>query len=246
MNHAELQNSIPLLALGGLPADEQARLEQHLETCPGCRALFAEYSFVAEELSQQVPAYQAPASLGAKLTQRFPKIPIALPTVKPGRRFADIPRWAFAMGALLVLFILAGFGVLLYSTQQRQPTAQSGEQVAALFTRQDRKIVQLGNEANAATSPDGFICLVTDKSTALVWLYNLPQLDSDHVYQLWLRNGTQRDNGGLFRADNDGRAIFLVNAPQPLGQYTDLGVTVEPAHGSPGPTGSRVIGGKLD
>src|SRR5689334_966175 len=129
MNHAELQDSIPLLALGGLPADEKARLEKHLEACPSCRALFAEYSFVADELSEQVPALQAPASLEAKVMQQVPKIFTARPApTQRGQRFANVPRWVYAGAALLAILVLVGLGALLYANQQ--PKAPSGEQVA--------------------------------------------------------------------------------------------------------------------
>src|SRR4051812_2585060 len=67
MQHSQIQEQIPLYALGGLPKDEAAQLAEHLAVCPGCRALLSEYEFVADELLLQVPAETAPASIGANL-----------------------------------------------------------------------------------------------------------------------------------------------------------------------------------
>jgi Anti-sigma-K factor rskA, C-terminal len=71
-------------------------------------------------------------------------------------------------------------------------------------------------------------------------------VDQQHVYQVWMRDNTGRVNGGTFRADGEGRAIAVIQAPQPLSSYNDIGITVEPVMGSDWPTTPRIVGGKLD
>jgi len=55
----------------------------------------------------------------------------------------------------------------------------------------------------------------------------------------------KRTNGGVFSVDQDGYAVMEVYAPQPLSAYPQFGITVEPAGGSPAPTGEKVMGGKV-
>jgi anti-sigma-K factor RskA len=74
---------------------------------------------------------------------------------------------------------------------------------------------------------------------------NLPVLDKNHAYQLWLIKDGQRTSGGVFSVGPDGYGALWVTAPKPLLDYPNFGVTIEPAGGSPGPTGEKVLGGGL-
>jgi len=75
---------------------------------------------------------------------------------------------------------------------------------------------------------------------------DLPLLQRDRTYQLWLGWGDrQRDNGGVFRVDEQGFGLLRLTAPQPFTAYQRVGITEEPAGGSPGPTSPRVIGATL-
>lgn len=256
MQHSELQDQIPLYALGGLAADESARVAEHLEICPACRGLMSEYQFVADELLTQAPMQTAPARIGVRLQNlaeqdvrngfrsRTPPRSVPAHGGVPfwKQRFA-LPRWAFALALLGLVFLLGVTGALALQMQRSNSTA---DQVTRLLTTEKIKYVTLTRASGAANSNVGFLCLAPDNATALLWLYDLEPLDHDHVYQVWLRDNGSRANGGTFRPDYDGRAIVLINAPQPLRDYKEIGVTVEPASGSTAPTTPRVIGGKLN
>jgi anti-sigma-K factor RskA len=73
----------------------------------------------------------------------------------------------------------------------------------------------------------------------------LPALDEMSQYQLWLIRDEQRTNGGIFSVDEEGYGNLWVSSPEPLLSYSAFGITVEPAGGSPGPTGVKVLGGEL-
>jgi hypothetical protein len=49
----------------------------------------------------------------------------------------------------------------------------------------------------------------------------------------------------VFSVTPQGYGCLLILSPLPLGSYQRLGITEEPAGGSPGPTGRRVLGGSL-
>jgi hypothetical protein len=71
-------------------------------------------------------------------------------------------------------------------------------------------------------------------------------LDYDHTYQVWIRDNGNRYDAGTFRANHDGRAVAVVHAPRPFGDFQEIGITVEPVGGSDWPTTPRVVGGRLD
>lgn len=268
MQHTEIEEQVLLYALGGMSAEESARVRQHLDICPSCRALLSEYQFVADEILEQVPAKTAPARIGVRLQNiaeasardarrgtpgerrtvpadghgHRTDAPAARNTPRFWNQRLALPRWVVAL-ALIVLLLLAGaVGALALQMQQSRVSAE----VMQLFTTRDLRYVMLSNETGTTSQGGGFICLVRDKTAALLWLYNLQPLDHDHVYQIWLRRDTVRDNGGTFRADYDGRALALIKAPRPLSDYQEIGITVEPAAGSQWPTTPRLLGGKLD
>jgi anti-sigma-K factor RskA len=70
-------------------------------------------------------------------------------------------------------------------------------------------------------------------------------LGSDQQYQLWLVLDDERTSGGVFSVDYYGYGAMVIHAPRPLNEYTSFGVTVEPAGGSPAPTGEKVLGGEF-
>jgi anti-sigma-K factor RskA len=253
MQHSEIQEQVSLYALGGLAADESARVAQHLDVCPACRALLSEYQFVAGELLEHVPPAAVPARVGvrvlnlaaadAKRDAVFEKQRVG--ENKRARFWEDkllLPRWAFALLAGILLLLFGAAGVWAWQLQQSNAQAM---QVQQLFAARNLKYVAIKSQ-DAAADDKGYLCLTAQNSMGLLWLHNLAPLDHDHVYQVWLRDNMTRANGGTFRADYDGRAVAVIQAPRPLGEYQEIGITIEPVGGSIAPTTPRVFVGKLE
>jgi hypothetical protein len=257
MRHSEIQDQIPLYAVGGLSTEESSRLAEHLRICPSCRALLNEYQFVAEEMLEQVPPLTAPSQIGIRLqnlaqadavkTRSRSNGSSPIPTPKADKpRFWNqrlaLPRWALALGLLFFLLLLGASGALAWQVQQQSVV---GEQVLSLLSDHGLKFVEL-----TASTPNGtvggFLCINEDNETALLWLYGMEPIGYDQVYQVWIRDGENRYDGGTFRPNYDGRAVAVVHAPRPFGDLTEIGVTLEPASGSEWPTTPKVVGGKLD
>ena len=95
-----------------------------------------------------------------------------------------------------------------------------------------------------APEAHGLIVVGSDGDEGAVVVEDLPPLDADQQYQLWLIDEDgQRTSGAVFSTDADGYAATMIISPVPLTNYTAFGVTIEPAGGSPGPTGQKVRGG---
>ncbi len=102
---------IDLYLEGELDAEERRALEEHLESCPGCRAVVERRHVFLEALSG-LPAIEVPAGFAQAVMSRIP--------AKPRRRFGWIAAGAGTAAlstALLVLYLVTGMsaGNLLVS-----------------------------------------------------------------------------------------------------------------------------------
>ncbi len=251
MHPAEYDELIPLYAIGALEPAEAEAARQHLETCPICQETLRDYQIVAEELLYQVPALEPPPALRAKLLARLRAQPAVHPAAHPQvasrsgwRRFWEgtivLPRWA-ALGALLALLALGG---LALSERARYAALADALEMGRILSAPDHMSVSL-EAAQQAPEARAVVYMQPGSSTALLVVYRLATLPPDKAYQVWLIRDGQRDSGGLFTVRPDGHATVLIRAPRPLQSYQQIGITTEPATGSPGPTGPRVIGGAL-
>ena len=86
---------------------------------------------------------------------------------------------------------------------------------------------------------------IDGETTALLSVYNLASLPRDQVYQVWLLKGDERYSGGVFTVDSTGFGLGVVVPAAPLAEFDAIGITVEPAQGSGGPTGTHVLTGEF-
>ncbi len=106
------------------------------------------------------------------------------------------------------------------------------------------RVINLAGTSNAPQAT-GVIIMSKNGEQGTLVVDRLPALDPKHQYQLWLNKPGERDSGGVFSVDDAGYASLWVWSRDPLAEYTSFGITVEPAGGSPGPTGQKVLGGSL-
>jgi anti-sigma-K factor RskA len=90
----------------------------------------------------------------------------------------------------------------------------------------------------------GHLWASPQEQVACLVVQGLPALPDDQVYQVWLVRDNQQSSGGTFEAHN-GKAWAFVDSDQPMAEYDELFVTIEPAGGSPAPSGARVVSGAL-
>lgn len=250
MHLVEYEELIALYAIGAVTPAEAEAARQHLATCATCQDLLQEYQAVAEELLYQVPALQPPPGLKAKLLARIQ--PTArLAGASPPRRsrlrrfWQDtiaLPRWA-AIGALAALLALGGVAL----SERTRAVALADQVEMGRILSSPHHLTVILEATDQAPEARGVVYLEPESSAAVLIVNRLTALPPDKAYQVWLIHDGQRDSGGLFTVrPEDGHAVTLIRAPRPLSTYQQLGITDEPATGSPGPTGQRVIGGKLN
>ena len=129
---------------------------------------------------------------------------------------------------------------------------------------QDYQIILQQNRASQTafslmSYPDSQVVVINDQhiygtlvydpqgQIAVLNVWGLAPLQEGEDYQVWLIEPDQtRVSGGVFQPmEGFEYTVFVIESPSSLESFTGLGVTVEPAGGSPGPTGERVFGTEL-
>ena len=219
-----------------------------------------------DRVEQLAAAGAAPSAIrGASVTSP-PSQPATVPVAPlPLAAYRGRSRGAWsalaAIAAVLVLGLL-GWGTItqLRLDSERQQLAVERERNAQLATQINQLafVNTLLNNPNAAFPVSGpaatdyglpaagYIYVDPTSTVGLMLTYWLPKINADQRFQVWLVTPDgQRDSGGLFTADARGNAHVIINAPAPFAKYKSVGVTVEPAAGSAGPTTPRVCGGEI-
>ena len=237
-DHDQYLELIPAFALNSLDADEAQAVSRHLAGCEACQAELAAYEEVVDVLPLAAAQTTPPAALKGQLMDRVQTQPAAEPAAPEAKpswwrgAAADLqawlagPRWRPAL--LLAILILAIGNVYFWREATRpSPTAW-------------RRIRLEGTEV--APEASGVIYISADGQNGAIIVDKMPQLGEAQQYQLWLIADGQRTSGAVFSVPADGYQTVLVESPRPLREYGAFGITVEPAGGSPGPTGDRVLG----
>jgi anti-sigma-K factor RskA len=215
-------------ALGVLDHDEAAVVSRHLADCELCRAELGEFEAVVDSLALAAsPASPDPGLKTRLMAQIRKKRKGSVDTISWQDRLRlwlqrPIPAWQVALvGAVLVvavaLSLIAGPGEL-----------ENFGRVALAATE----------NAPGAT---GILIISADGEYGSLVVQGLPDLDPEHQYQLWLIDNGERTSGGVFSVEH-GYAAIEVHAPRFLSSYQSFGITIEPAGGSSGPTGAKVLG----
>jgi len=236
--HTPFSENIPAYAIGALDVDDIAALEAHLKTCAACRTELAEYRAVSAALLTATPPKQPSAELRKRLQSR-------LPSAQKSAR----PRFSWSLGQLAVGMALALLLVLnTYSILQMRSLQLAQTQLARQYRTGQTLISMLSyptTERLAISADDvvGSLLLDKDRNIVALIVWNMPQLQEDMTYQVWLIDPQgDRVSAGIFRPESGQAYTTQISFPkQNLTNFVGIGVTVEPAGGSAAPTGERVF-----
>ncbi len=243
-SQVHISELIPAYALDCLDPEDKQIAETHLATCAECRAELAAYRTIVADLALGVPELEPPAGLKQQILnqaggQKMTRIAspgffarLGQPIQQVLAALSRSP--GFALASLALVIVLAAGNLLLFN----QVSQHNQAQLDGL-----RTITLSGTENSPGAS--GLIVISKDGQYGTLVADGLTELTPDQAYQLWLIRDGKRDNGGIFTVDHDGYGGLWVESPQPLGNYQAFGITIEPAGGSPGPTGPKVLGGEF-
>jgi anti-sigma-K factor RskA len=232
---------LPAYALDCLDEGEFIRVSEHLALCAECRAELRSYQAVTGQLALAMPQTAPPIRLKRYLMDR---IQSSHPTAFSQPQLSWWQRWTsfmqrttpvWGLASLFLILVLAVGNLLLW---QRVNQAETTTHAQAM-----RTVTLTGTQA--APGATGLIIVSRDGRYGTLVVDDLPPLDPERQYQLWLIQDGRRTSGAVFSVSRDGYGSVWVSSPQPLSSYSAFGITIEPAGGSPGPTGDKVLGGTL-
>lgn len=238
MQEGHVFDLLPGYALGCLDAPEERQVTEHLASCEHCRAELQRYEWVAAELPMALEMSEPAPELKTRILTRARQS--GQPDVQPLSAWQRLreslqrsaPAWGLA-GLALVL-ILAVSNLLLW---QRLSGSESATQESL------RTVALAGTDFSPGAT--GELVISRDGEYGVLVVDGLPSLDEARQYQLWLIENGQRTSGGVFSVNPEGYGVLYIISPDPLASYQAVGITIEPAGGSPGPTGEKVLGGDL-
>lgn len=252
----QLEEIYPAYALDAVTNNDRAQIEQHIAVCQACANIVAGYRAVADDLAFAAPSVEPPADL------KYRVLAAALPPSAPApsilTRVSDLVAQFFRAPAFsavaLVLVVALGVWNLALQNQLAEQAAFDRKLVSEI--NQQRSLVT--TIAYADTQPKrllateiapqavGRVYVAPELNTLALIVYDMPALEASRAYQLWLIDPAGgRTSGGTFTVDEHGYGWMYIHSPKPLKEFQGIGITIEPAGGSPQPTTPRVMGTSL-
>ena len=223
----DLHHLAAAYALDALDADERADFEAHFPDCEICGTEVIEYRETAARLA--VDPVEPPGHLRgrvlteiARTRQLSPRAPVV--DIEPRRRRVAPTGFLYGAVAAATLLIVGLIGFQLGSA------SPSDDQLVDLLATSDIVVEPLAGDGEAAVS----VAWSAGSGEVAVVASGLDRLAGDRVYALWMLDAGGATRSVLFRPDDDGTVRELGELP---GRPTGWGITVEPAGGSPQPTG---------
>ena len=254
MTHDEASDLLGAYALDAVDGDEGTRLEEHLETCPRCRAELDGLREVAAAMGNSVEP--VPEGLWSQIALRLPdrqedEVPPPMPRLAQEartpfrapaagttrrRRVMVSTIGAIAVAAASVAVVL-GIGLVRADNKVSNLQAASPAVAAALRAPGHQLVVldsstSKNEQAKVVVLPSGQGYLVSS---------TLPSLDKGRTYQLWAIEGKQPVSLGLLGGSPGQAAFTMAGATRP----SRLSITAEPAGGSVFPTAPIIASGTV-
>jgi len=250
MTCEELRDRYALYAVGALPPEEQAPLEEHLARgCPTCTAGVAAFQEVAALLAYDAAAKVPPPALRERVLTRAA-------AGQEGRSPAARrrPAWglaaAWAAAALVAAAGLA-YGLALRGQVREQASLIRGLQVRlaehedlmAIITDPCTRIIRMVG-AEPAPPPEAQALWNPQRGMRL-FAVNLPQLAEGESYWLWIKTATDMVPAAAFSPDARGNARLTLTDLPDLGTARGLAVTRERDPAPRHPAGPVLMAGAL-
>ncbi|MEV3949157.1 anti-sigma factor [Streptomyces halstedii] len=240
MSTAELHTLTGAYALHALPEGEQLAFERHLGACEACAQEVRELSATAARLGLAVSA-TAPPALRERVLREITTVRQEPPphgrstpaAASPRRRAGRWPVYALA-ACLAVSAALGGVAVRQHQAvqdarQEAQRAQRHDAQVSRVLAAPDARTATAALEGGA----QGTVVVSRSVNRAVFAAAGLPRPSGGQVYQLWFDDGgTMRSAGLVETPDTDGTVLM----DGPVDRASGMGITLEPAGGSPRPT----------
>ncbi|KUF18109.1 anti-sigma factor [Streptomyces silvensis] len=239
-NRADLHTLTGAYATDSLDDAERAQFEEHIGQCPACAQEVRELSATAARLGLAAAVVPRPA-LKEQVLRSIATVRQEAPRTEPGPPGGTVPRaplrrasrWALAA----CLAAATAFGATAVwqhreagdARDQAREVQQRTEELASLLAAPDART----RTAKLAGGARATVVVSEGRDRAAFLATGMAEPPRGKVYQLWFNDkGTMR-SAGLMDPERTTSALVMKGR---VGEATGMGVTVEPAGGSPEPT----------
>lgn len=244
-----LQALLPAYSVGALNEEESREVELLLTRCPDAVADARAYARIARAMHAVAPTQMPPAALRdqvmkeAALASAF-MVQSRAPTALPPPKRADAPQsatpktrrptgWIAALGAAAVFLLTNVYWIAQVDSMRRD--AEAREALLAQIAAPDARYVDLMSADGDRAY--GRVAWMPGGGAAVLRGEGLPLLPPDRTYQLWLIGADGVPvSAGVFQSDAQGDALLIFEPTTPLNEVAAIGISSEPAGGSPAPT----------
>ncbi|MEU7283273.1 anti-sigma factor [Streptomyces sp. NPDC045431] len=240
MSEEHLHAPTGAYALDALPDDEREAFERHLRDCPACAQEVRELTATAARLGSAVAA-PPPDGMKSRVMERIRGVRQLPPHAPPGASGLVTVRRGRVPRLVLAACVAAAVGLGGVAAWQFQEARQA-ERRAVQAQRESEELARVLAAADARTVSGAVkggaraTVVVSRAEDGAVFLASgLPELPAGKTYQLWFDDGGRMRPAGLVGDDG---AVLMEGGVRGA---TGMGVTVEPAGGSPQPTSTPLV-----
>ncbi|MFF4232109.1 anti-sigma factor domain-containing protein [Streptomyces sp. NPDC001820] len=237
MNAADLHTLTGAYVLHALAPDERAEFERHLLICPACAQEVRELAATVGKLGLAV-AVTPPPALKQHVLRRISaerQEPPRVPGARRGgaRRGRGLSR--FVLAACLAAAVSFG-GVAAWQHQEAREAREDArasqrhaEELASVLAAPDARV----SGTKLPEGARGTVVVSQSRNKAAFLTSGLPKPPPGKVYQLWFDDGGKMRPAGLMDPAVTDNAVLMDG---PVDSAAGMGLTLEPAGGSPEPT----------
>jgi len=239
---ADLHTLSGAYAADALDPVERQEFERHLAACESCQQEVRELQATAAMLaaaSSEAPPTGLKDSVMAEIDQTRQERPLVaddLEARRSSRRLEPISRRIIGVAAAVLAIAVVALGATVVTLDGRLDELRAtSEQLQALLAAPDTQTLAL-------EGPDGIVGRVlVSRAEGLAVLHatGLSLLPAESDYQLWVIGEHEFVSAGILGVDDDGSVTHAIR--RGLSSAVALGVTVEPAGGSPQPTSEPIL-----
>ncbi|GLY88657.1 anti-sigma factor [Actinoallomurus iriomotensis] len=220
-------------ALDGLTDVERRRFETHLIDCDGCAEEVRGMRETAARLGAAA-AQEPPEGLRDRVLAQAARTRQAPPRVhRPSSVRARRLGWLLSAACLALAVVLGVAAVREQRTRERVDALN--REIAAVVSAPDARTVT-GPVRSGGT---GTVVASRSLGKAVIVMSGLRSLPPAKTYELWLMGSRPPRPAGTMRPPATGAAGPVLATG--LGDVTQIGLTVEPASGSPRPTTAPIF-----
>jgi anti-sigma-K factor RskA len=231
-------------AMDAVPEPDRSRFERHLARCESCRQEVRGLREATAALAGAT-AVPPPAALrdvvlrAAGQTRQLPPAVAAAPAAWAPARHRRRPGWRPRLAIALAgaLAAVAAAGVVTFGVQGRLDQAQHRDHmVATVLSASDATMMS----RHVSTGGTATVVMSHRKRALVFTAADLRVLPTGKSYELWLIGPAGTRSAGMIDGSGHGRMVGpMVVSGLTVGD--SVGMTVEPASGSPRPTSPPVV-----